>query len=440
MKQLLRALTVLTVVGLTFGHWLLIGNTAVAERSAQVVKSVSVEPLPLQVFCPGAFVEVGGPSGVELGSVLRFGEALISSQVSAEQLIGEIPIRSEQGVGLMAADALQSTNLLSLLQVQAVDRERAIGLAASYCQKPRSSGWLINGSAVVGSESVLIAANPGEIEAIVELEVHLPGGVVSDRFALAPFEQKLISTAGYANGEQAFAIFFKSSGPALSMALQNRQTRGLTPTGIEIEPLSADPATEHVFTGLRPLTAGFENPSMRIYNPGATATEVIVTAFTGESVELFRANVQPGNFAEIELLVQDGFALITLLSEQPVLAAIKNSSIEPVLDFAWVQPAQKFTSVSLPLSSYQNTLVISNPQALPVEITLETFSSGRSSVQNLVIAPFDSLGLPVRGSGVRLDSDLEFVVALEILDKFGYSLIHPTESRNLGLDLSIQVR
>jgi hypothetical protein len=84
--------------------------------------------------------------------------------------------------------------------------------------------------------------------------------------------------------------------------------------------------------------------------------------------------------------------------------------------------------------------VISNPQALPVEVTLETFSSGRSSVQNLVIAPFDSLGLPVRGSSVRLDSDLEFVVALEILDKFGYSLIHPTESRNLGLDLSIQVR
>ncbi len=440
MKQLFRALTVLTVVGLTLGHWLLIGNTAVEERSAQVVKSVSVEPLPLQVFCPGAFVEVGGPSGVELGSVLRFGEALISSQVSAEQLIGEVPLRSEQGVGLMAADALQSTNLLSLLQVQVIDRERAIGLAASYCQQPKSSGWLINGSAVVGSESVLIAANPSEIEAIVELAVHLPGRVISDRFALAPFEQKLISTAGYANGEAAFAIYFQSSGPALSMALQNRQTRGLTPTGIEIEPLTAEPATEHVFAGFRPLTAGFESPSMRVYNPGSKAADLVVTAFGEQNVELFRANVQAGGFAEVELLVQEGFQLVTLMSNEPVLAAIKNSSIEPVLDFGWVQPAQKFTSVSLPLTSYQNTLVISNPQALPVEITLEIFSSGRSSVQNLVIAPFDSLGLPVRGSGVRLDANLEFVVALEILDKFGYSVIHPTESRNLGLDLSIRVR
>lgn len=440
MKILLRSITVLAVVGLTLGHWLLIGNTAQVQSSAAVVKSVSVQPLPLRVFCPGAFVEVGGPSGVELGSIARVGEALISSRVSASELIGEIPVRSEPGVGLIAVDAQQSTDLMSLLQVQAVDRERASGLAASYCQQPRSSGWLINGSAVVGSESVLIAANPSEIEAIVELAVHLPGRIISDRFALAPNEQKLISTAGYANGESAFAVFFQSSGPALTMALQNRQTRGLTPTGIEIEPLTANPSTEHVFAGFRPLTAGFENPVMRVYNPGERATEVIVTAFSEQSVELFRANVQAGNFAEIELLVPEGFQLVTLVSLEPVLAAIRNSSIEPVLDFAWVQPAQRFTSLSLPLTSYQNTLVIANPQALPLELGLKVESSGGLSVQNLVVAPFGSLAIPIRGSAVRLESDLEFIAALEILDRFGYSLIHPTQSANLGLNLNIRVR
>jgi hypothetical protein len=439
-RFLLRAITVIAVVGLSLGHWLAVGNFAAVEKSTPVMQSVSVEPLPLQVFCPGAFVEVGGPSGVELGSIGRVGEALIASYVSAQEVIGEIPISSEQGSGAIAEDAQQSTNLLSLLQVQAVDRERAAGLAASYCQQPRSSGWLINGSAVVGSESVLIAANPSEIEAIIDLEIHLPGRIVTDRFALAPFEQQLISTAGYANGESAFAVFFQSSGPALSMALQNRQTRGLTPTGIEIEPLTADPATEHVFAGFRPLTAGFENPAMRVYNPGSAATEVIITAFGDENVELFRANVQAGNFAEIELLVQEGFQLVTLASTEPVIAAIKNSSIEPVLDFGWVQPAQRFTSVSIPLTMYQNTLVIANPQSLPIEVTVEILSSGRSSVQNVVVAPFDSLAIPVRGTSVRLESDLEFAVAIEILDELGYSLVHPTESRNLGLDLSIQVR
>lgn len=440
MKLLIRLTTVLAVVGLTFGHWLLIGNSASVEKSPAVLKSVSVEPLPLQVFCPGAFVEVGGVSGVELGSISRISEALISSYVSAQQLIGEVPVASEQGVGVSAADAEQSSNLISLLQVQAVDRERAKGLAATYCQQPAASGWLINGSAVVGSESVLIAANPSEIEAIVEIFVHLPGSVVSDRFALAPFEQKLISTAGYANGEPAFAMFFQSSGPALSMALQNRQTRGLTPTGIEIESLTRNPATELVFAGFRPLTAGFENPSMRIFNPGLKVAQVVVSAFGEQNVELFRASVQPGNFAELELVVEEGYQLVTLSSTEPVLGAIKNSSLEPVLDFAWVQPAQLFTSVSLPLTRYKDRLVIVNPQALVLELTLEIFSSAGSSLQNLVVPAFKSVAIDVRGDSVQLNSKLEFAVALEILDRVGYSVIHPTQSRNLGQDLSIQIR
>lgn len=440
MKVVLRLITVLAVVGLSLGHWLLIGVSAVVTKSEPVEKSVSVEPLPLQVFCPGAFVEVGGPAGDELGSVARIGEALISSFVAAEQLLGETPVRSEQGVGLAAADAQQSTNLLSLLQVQAIDRQRATGLAGSYCQQPASSGWLINGAAVVGFESVLIAANPSEIEAIVELSIHLPGRVVTDRFALAPLEQKLISTAGYANGEAAFAVFYQSSGPALSVALQNRQTRGLTPTGIEIESITAPPATEHIFAGFRPLTAGFENPSMRVYNPGSEAAEVIVTAFGSQNVELFRANVQSGNFAEIELVVEDGFQLVTLVSSSPVLAAIKNASLEPILDFAWVQPAQRFTSLSVPLTSYSNTVVLANPQSTALQVRVESITAGRSSVQTVTVSAFGSLPLPVRGSSVRLDSELEFAVALEVLDQVGYSLISPTESKNLGQDLRIRVR
>lgn len=440
MKLALRLMTAALIAGLTFGHWSVMENSNAVQRPAPVSKSVSVAPLPLQVFCPGAFVEVGGPSGVELGSVARVGEASISSFSSAQQLIGELPVRSEIGVGLGAADADQSTNLISLLQAQSLQRERASGLAASYCQQPRSSGWLINGAAIVGVESVIIAANPSPIEAIVELEIHLPGSVLRDRFALAPLEQKLIPTSGYANGVSAFAVFFKSSGPALSMAMQNRQTRGITPTGIELESVTANPATSHVFAGLRPLTAGFENPGLRIFNPGPSSAEVIITAFGEDNVELFRVNVAAASFAEEELVIGPGFQLVTLESTQPVLAAIKNPSLEPVLDFAWVQPAELFTSLSMPLSEYQNTLVVLNPQSLALELSLKISDGDRSSLQNLVIPAFKSLAIPVRGDSVRLDGNLEFAVALEILDPSGYALVHPTQSQNLGQDLRILIR
>jgi hypothetical protein len=57
-----------------------------------------------------------------------------------------------------------------------------------------------------------------------------------------------------------------------------------------------------------------------------------------------------------------------------------------------------------------------------------------------VVPAFKSVAIDVRGESVQLNSKLEFAVALEILDRVGYSLIHPTQSRNLGQDLSIQIR
>ena len=440
MKWLGRVLTVVLVTSVAGAHWFVgeLGTElAVPERTAQ---QVSVAPLPLTVFCPGAFVEVAGASGVDLGEVDRIGEARIYSYTSSPNLIQEAPELSQMGVKAVAQETEQSTNLLSLMQVQAIDRERAGGLAASYCAKPSVSGWLINGSSVVGAESVLIAGNPSAVEALVEIEIHLPGRVVTDRFALAPAEEKLIPTASYANGEEVFAVFYQSAGPAISMAMQNRETRGLTPTGIELENPVSSPNTEFVFAGLRPLDLGFDNPVMRIYNPGIAVSEVVVTAFGAENVELFRANVNPGDFGEIELIITGEYQLVTLASSEPVIAGIKNPSLEPILDFAWLMPAELFTKVSLPLAGSGNTLVIANPLSTALEASIEVRNGDSSSFQNIVVPPFQQSAFAVSGTSVSVTGSAEFAVALEILRASGYSVVHPTESKNLGNDLSIFVR
>jgi hypothetical protein len=439
MKILLRVLTVLLVLGLGIGHWQLfpeIGQLAKAEPSTQ---SVSVEPLPLTVFCAGALVEVGGVSGVEIGSVERVGEALISTQTSLEELLVAPPISAVAGVGATAAAAEQSTELLSMIQVQAVARERLAGLAASYCQKPAASGWLLNGSAVVGQESVIIAANPTEVEALVQLEVHLPGRVITDQFALAPKSEQLIPTAGYANGEKAFAIYFRSSGPEISVSMQNRETRGLNAIGVEIEGQSLEPANEFVFAGLRPLTQGFENPTLRVYNPGQDSSELIITVFAEDNVELLREVVNPGAFQEIELEITGGYQLVTMTSTNPVLAAIKNPTIEPVLDFAWIQAAELFTSVSLPLPNYRNSIIIANPTAIALELTLETQTGDRIAYQSVVVAPFTQTAISTRADTAKVLGSGQFAIAIEILDPNGYSVIHPRQSTNLGNDLLIRV-
>lgn len=439
MKLFLRITTLLFVIGLAFAHWQFFPNSGELARPEAQMRTVSVEPLPLTIFCPGALVEVGGESGVDLGAVQRIGETLISSQTSATEVLVSPPLASVEGAGATVADPEQSTNLISLIQSQAIDRERAKGLAASFCQKPVASGWLVNGSSVVGSESVLIAANPSEVEALVELEIHLTGKVIRDRFALAPGEQQLIPTSGYANGERSFAIYFESSGPEISMALQNRETRGLNPIGVEIEAPTLGPGTEFSFVGLRDLTKGFAQPTMRVYNPGSEVAEVVATVFGEGNVELVRALVNSASFAELPLELVDGYQLVSLTSDQPVLAAIKSSSIEPVLDMSWILPAELFSSVTIPLSPYQNSVLIANPGSTAIELTVESSFGDRLSFESLVLAPFSQIAIPSSAMSMSVEGNGQFALALEIFDVAGYSVLHPRESANLGENLIIRV-
>ena len=440
MMILLRILTPILLLALGLGHFYLVGYP---EQQVQKVepeaRQVSIEPLPLSVHCPGAFVQVGGQSGTDLGLVERLGEARISVAHSSElEVAPELATTGLQSA--VAAGSEQSTQLLSMLQAQAVDQERASGLQASYCPQAASSGWVANGFSVAGAESVLILANPSAVEALVNLEIHLPQEVVTDQLALAPGEEQLLSLARYANGEELFAVHFDTNGPEVLVAMQNRMTRGLTPIGVELEVAGSEPSQQHEFVGLRELTGGFTLPELRVYNTTANATEVIVNALDGLNVELFRIQVPAFGFEKLELNLSDRYQLITVESAEPVLAAIKSMTIDPTIDFAWVQPADRFRTLTLPLTRYQNSLVLANPDSAAVEITLSVTSGSRTSVQSLILPALGTISIPVNGESLRVEAQGDFIAALEILDRVGYSIITPRENANLGNNLTILTR
>lgn len=440
MKLAMRIITPVLALGLGVGHFYLIGfpDQAVSKTGSRTISS-SVEPLPLTLSCPGAFVQLGGPDGTDLGLVERLGSALVSVQSTQDQLI-DTPELSIVGFdSASVAGSPQSTELLSMVQAQAVDQQRAIGIQASYCPQPLAQGWLVNGAAVSGAESVLIAANPSAVEALVQIEVHVANSSVTDTFALAPGEEQLISMARYANGERLFAVKFLTNGPEILMALQNRETRGLTPIGIELEVPISEPAQTAQFVGLRELTGGFKLPEFRVFNPGTEQAEVIVNALDGENVELFRLQVPGGGFEALELEVSDRYQLIIMESDQPVVSAIKSFTIDPTLDFAWLQPATSFRSLTMPLTSYKNSLVLANPGTSPNEITVSISTGTRTSVQSLVIPALGTTAIPVTGSQVLVQGTSDFMAALEILDPAGYSIITPSENANLGNDLAIRI-
>ena len=399
--------------------------------------SISVEPLPLTISCPGAWVEVAGEAGTDIGLVERIGQAAVSSYVGEGELESAPEILFQQSQHLRVSGPNQSTDLLSALQAQLVDRQRASGLAAAFCAQPITSGWFVNGQAGVGKESVLILANPNAVDTQVLIEYYLPGGVTTERVAIAAGEERLASLAVSANLESTFALRIESLGAPVSVAVQNRYSRGLTPLGVNLSTKLSQPATEQWLLPITALAEGYEQPTLRIYNPGSE-TEVIATIFGTAGVEVIREFVAAESFAEVAISIQGEASAIQVQSEEPVLAGVLNPSLDP-LDRSWILPADSFTQVRIPLSVYDSSLFVNNPNATAITITVLVEDGVYQNYQTLELAPFTMESFPLSGDSVRIESASLFQAAVQILDQ-GYAVILPSENQNLGDEIEVLVR
>jgi hypothetical protein len=403
---------------------------------------VSVEPLPLKIYCPGPLVEVGGPQGTDLGSLELIGKTQIF-QFSSPQSSLEYPaLEALGGVSFETPGSEQSTGLLVANQAQQISRPRASGLAATNCPQPQSSGWFATGISGSGAESVLFLANPNQTEVQVSLEFRLPTGIVEHGVTLAKNESSTLSLAAFSDAEPNYAIRYYTDGPKISMALQNRSTRGLTPTGIELQSPIIGLQTNYVITGLTTYAVGFESPTLVLFNPGDSEFTVSVRA-AGQNVQNLETSVlvpARGSATRVLDLVDGSFALF-LEADGEFLAAVRNTTLEPALDFAWLTPAEKFSGLLvLPVPNLESTLFLANDENEAVSVTVESINQGVSGYQTILVRAKSGLSLKVEAQTLRLQSEGSFYAALEIVDTGGYAVIEPRENRNLGEELLIQLR
>jgi len=401
---------------------------------------VSVEPLPLRVYCPGAFAEIGGESGVELGAIERIGEASIYLNTGDGELLADPGLRASEGALAKITGSDQSTNLLSAIQAQGVVRERASGMMASYCPQPSFSGWFISGAASVGYESALLVANPNDQEVQMEIIITFPDGQVSDQLTLAAQENRVVPLSSLVFQQPIFTLSFQTSGQPISVAMQQRATFGLSTRGVDLQSPVAQPTTDSLITGLSVGSAGFEPAVARLYNPGQIPTEVVITAISGQSTQVVRAQLAAGELSELELDLIDGEYLVQVQSAQPILVGIRNPVIQPTIDFSWLTASELFTDLTLPIPDYRSTLYLANPGASPITLNLQVTTGDRQQYQSFEIPALAQISVPVSGDSLRLSSASEFAASLEILDVPGYAVIRPTENQNFGDELLVSVR
>lgn len=398
---------------------------------------VSTTPLPLQIVCPGPLVELGGEDGTDIGSLSLLGKANIWSHNSAAELANAVPDQITQSSTIALVSKEQTTNALSALQTQVVDRQRMVGVAASNCSQPVTEGSFATGMASVGRESILLISNPLPNEVQVYLEFALSGGVKKHLVTLAGFEHLELSLAQFVDAEPNFAVNFSTNGPAVTITMQLRTSSGLTATGVDLVP-ATKAETDSWIPGLTVFPDTFQAPQLRIFNPQAEPVKALVTFIgIGNDSDVFEVEVPAQQVVALDLTLPVGEYLVRIQSDEPVVSAIWSQRIASTLDFAWLVPSEEFfDSLAVPVPQLASELVVVNTHDSPITVSL---LSG-ASYQSLTIPAQSEVRTPVQFPLAQVQSANSFRASLQIVSDSGFAVVAPTENQNLGSDLSINVR
>jgi hypothetical protein len=187
------------------------------------------------------------------------------------------------------------------------------------------------------------------------------------------------------------------------------------------------------------LADGYERPRLRLFAPTAAADLTITYHSRSTQTQLVEFALDSGELYEIEPQLPPGTYAIEIESSEPVLASILNPSLRP-LDYQWISPSERFTSLSLPVPSIDTELALVNPTDSRITVTVEAAAAEGNQISTLELAPNEIGLLPVSGRSVSIDSSGEFIAALQLISPSGYAVINPSENSNPGQSLSVFVR
>jgi hypothetical protein len=410
----------------------------VPEPSAQEPVSVTTDAKPLQLYCPGPLVELGGKDGTDLGSFALVGKADVSYRLGTGSLTADPESRIESGSAITMASREQGSDTLAALQTQLIQRPRMAGLAATNCGQPQAEGWLLTGLAGSGFESILLVANPNPVEVQIAFTFHLETATTSHLITLAPFAQQQLSLASFVEAEPQFAVHFQSSGQKVSVGMQNRSSAGLSATGVELVGPTALAAKSQVIPGFEILADGLAEPSLRIFNPGAEPTTALVTFVgSGTNSDVVQVEVPAGGFELVQPKLAAGNYLVLIEAEAEVMAELYNPYVGQNFDFGWLSPVTAMTGkTAMAIPGYSAKLAIANPTNQSVNIIL-TLDSG---AQALAISARSQLVVTVTGKTLVIESGDAYHPNLILSDPLGYSVVSPRENANLGSDIQVTVR
>jgi hypothetical protein len=286
------ALVVLVVIGVVA---LVTGTTA----SPPLAPRVQVAPVTSRtVVCPainanptgtssravvadvaGALTPPSTSSGTVASTVLAGAKRSTSTlNLSPSTRIVGRP-KLNQTVAIAAGGSVSATLAADQVTVTPVGRDR--GLTDSVCDSPGTDWWFAGASGRVGFNDSLTLANPSPLAAVVTISLWGPKGLVSnprlDAVRVNPKSALHLSVASMAPDLGLLTMHVHASSGAVTAALLDRRTSGLSSDGADYLPPTEAPTTTGVVPG---FAAGNGAQAMMIGNPNAVDATVSLKLVT----------------------------------------------------------------------------------------------------------------------------------------------------------------
>ena len=348
-----RLLAMLLVVGLGVAIGLWLKFPVISVGASPAAQSIKVQPKEPTLVCPGPVFVNGGQSGVNLGSFTQSGTATISGH--DDSLTINLNATGEK---LLTGHAVGSKGF-NAIQGQFANGQQAFGLATANCVPGANQAWLVAGDNSIGREALLVLANATTVDATVSLQLFGTSGPIQGAglsgISAPAGKVTVLPLSSFAPKAETFAIHVSSRGAELGIWLQQKTVRGLTPGGLDLVGVSAEPAETVLIPGvflrnsaalsnLASANKDFADtkPVLRVAAPGdkdANFTAQVQGADGSSFGNVLQGTVPAGSTRDFPLEdLTDGNYAVQISSDQPVLGAVRFSRLSGSLpDFAWAQ-------------------------------------------------------------------------------------------------------
>jgi hypothetical protein len=391
-------------------------------RLTQTPAGRVVTPVALdqQRVCSGSLLRLAGQSGSSATSLTSTGVASTVTGAGGgdapvvKTLAGASGTDSRPLLVTAAAKGSTVVPLVAGAQSQEAESTDLAGFAASACQEPTSSAWLVGGSTETGRTTLIDLVNPTDVNSTVDLAVYGESGKVNgpglEGIVVGPNSEKAVPLSGFATGLASPVVHVTSRGGQIAATLQVGIVRTLQPGGVDTVSPAASPARQATIPGIvvrnsaavigQSSQAGYDDlkTMLRAYVPGPKNADLTIQVRTPTGTgATFTVTAQGGQVTDIPLDgLGDGLYTASVSSTQDIVAGVRSSTVTQSgsSDLAWTGAAPALTAATMfaVVPGAKATLTLANPTAKAVSarlslaggaVTVITVPAGSSITQDV---------------------------------------------------------